>query len=68
MGQTAEIAARTGATVIAAAELGGYIAQRVVALGGSRKQVWGGAISGRKKVSATSRSSFSRRSTAPAMR
>ena len=50
MGQTAEIAARTGATVIAAAELGGYIAQRVKALGGNPKQVWGAAISGRKKV------------------
>ncbi len=50
MGQTAEIAARTGATVIAAVELGGYIAQRVKALGGNPKQVWGAAISGRKKV------------------
>ena len=50
MGQTAEIAARTGATVIAAAELGGYIAQRVKALGGNPKQVWGAAISGRKKI------------------
>ncbi len=50
MGQAAEIAAKTGATVIAAAELGGYIAQRVKALGGNPKQVWGAAISGRKKV------------------
>ena len=50
MGQAAEIAARTGATVIAAGELGGYIAQRVKALGGNPKQVWGAAISGRKKV------------------
>ncbi len=50
MGQAAEIAARTGATVFAAAELGGYIAQRVKALGGNPKQVWGAAISGRKKV------------------
>jgi L-ascorbate metabolism protein UlaG (beta-lactamase superfamily) len=49
MGQTAEIAARTGATVIAAAELSGYIAQRVTALGGNRKQVWGAAIGGRRK-------------------
>ncbi len=48
MGQSAEIAARTGATVIAAAELGGYIAQRVKALGGNQKQVWGAAISGRR--------------------
>ena len=39
MGQAAEIAARTGATVFAAAELGGYIAQRVKALGGNPKQV-----------------------------
>ena len=50
MGQVAEIAARTGATVIAAAELGGYIAQRVKALGGNPKQVWGAAISGRRKI------------------
>ena len=50
MGQAAEIAARTGATVIAAGELGGFIAQRVKALGGNPKQVWGAAISGRKKV------------------
>ncbi len=50
MGQAVEIAARTGATVIAAAELGGYIAQRVKALGGNPKQVWGAAISGRKKI------------------
>ena len=50
MGQTAEIAARTGATVIAAAELGGYIAQRIKALGGNPKQVWGAAISGRRKI------------------
>ncbi len=50
MGQTAEIAAKTGATVIAAAELGGYIAQRVKALGGNPKQVWGAAISGRRKI------------------
>ncbi len=50
MGQAAEIAANTGATVFAAAELGGYIAQRIKALGGSPKQVWGAAISGRKKV------------------
>ena len=50
MGQVAEIAARTGATVIAAAELGGYIAQRVKALGGNPKQVWGAAIGGRKKI------------------
>ena len=50
MGQTAEIAARTGATVIAAAELGGYIAQRIKALGGNPRQVWGAAISGRRKI------------------
>ena len=50
MGQAAEIAAKTGATVIAAAELGGYIAQRVKALGGNPKQVWGAAISGRRKI------------------
>ena len=50
MGQTAEIAARTGATVIAAAELGGYIAQRIKALGGDPKQVWGAAVGGRRKI------------------
>ncbi len=50
MGQAAEIAAKTGATVFAAGELGSYIAQRVKALGGNPKQVWGAAISGRKKV------------------
>ena len=36
--------------MIAAAEFGGYIAQRVKALGGNPKQVWGAAISGRKKI------------------
>ena len=50
MGQVAEIAARTGATVIAAFELGTYIAQRVKALGGNPKQVRGAAISGRLKI------------------
>ncbi len=50
MGQAAEIAAVTGATVIAAGELGGYIAQRIKALGGNPKQVWGAAIGGRKKI------------------
>ena len=50
MGQAAEIAAKTGATVFAAYELSGFIAQRIKALGGSPKQVWGGAIGGRSKI------------------
>ena len=50
MGQAAEIAARTGATVFAAYELGAYIAQRIKALGGNPKQVSFVLISGRKKV------------------
>ncbi len=49
-GNTVEIAARTGATIFVVAELGVNMASRIEKFGGSKKQVYGGAISGRKKV------------------
>ena len=47
MGQVVDIAANTGATVFAPAELGGWMAGKIAELGGSKSQVYGGAISGR---------------------
>jgi L-ascorbate metabolism protein UlaG (beta-lactamase superfamily) len=47
MGQAVDIAANTGATIFAPAELGGWMAGKVAELGGSKSQVYGGAISGR---------------------
>ena len=47
LGQAVEIAANTGATVFAPAELGGWMAGKIAELGGSKSQVYGGAISGR---------------------
>ncbi len=49
-GQAVDIAANTGAMIFAPAELGGWMAGRVAKLGGSKKQVYGGAISGRFKL------------------
>ncbi len=46
-GQAVEIAANTGATIFVPAELGGWMAGKVAEKGGSKKQVYGGAISGR---------------------
>jgi len=49
-GQSVEIAANTGATIFAPAELGGWMAGKVAELGGSKKQVFGGAVGGRYKL------------------
>ena len=46
-GQAVDIAANTGATVFAPAELGAWMAGKIAELGGSKSQVYGGAISGR---------------------
>ncbi len=46
-GQAVDIAANTGATIFAPAELGGWMAGQIAELGGSKSQVYGGAISGR---------------------
>jgi len=46
-GQAINIAANTGATIFAPAELGAWMAGKVVELGGKKGQVYGGAISGR---------------------
>jgi L-ascorbate metabolism protein UlaG (beta-lactamase superfamily) len=50
MGQTVEIAARTGAKVFVVAELGSIIQSRIGKFGGSKKQVYRGTIGGRTKV------------------
>jgi L-ascorbate metabolism protein UlaG (beta-lactamase superfamily) len=47
VGQAVDIAANTGAAVFAPAELGGWMAGQIAELGGSKSQVYGGAISGR---------------------
>jgi L-ascorbate metabolism protein UlaG (beta-lactamase superfamily) len=49
-GQAVDIAANTGATIFAPAELGAWMAGKVAELGGSKKQVYGGAISGRYQL------------------
>jgi len=50
MGQAVEIAANTGAAVFAPAELGGWMAGKIAEMGGSKSQVYGGAISGRYQL------------------
>ncbi len=50
MGQSVEIAANTGATIFTPAELGAWMAGQIEAKGGSKKQIYGGAISGRYKL------------------
>ena len=47
MGQSVDIAANTGATIFAPAELGRWMAGDIEKKGGSKDQVYGGAISGR---------------------
>ena len=49
-GNAVEIAARTGATIFTVAELGGWMQSQIEKFGGSRKQIYRGAISGRYKV------------------
>jgi L-ascorbate metabolism protein UlaG (beta-lactamase superfamily) len=49
-GDAVEIAARTGATIVTVAELGGWMQNQIEAFGGSKKQVYRGAIGGRYKV------------------
>jgi L-ascorbate metabolism protein UlaG (beta-lactamase superfamily) len=49
-GQSVDIAANTGATIFAPAELGAWMAGKIVEKGGSKKQVYGGAIGGRYKL------------------
>ena len=49
-GQAVDIAANTGATIFAPAELGAWMAGKVAELGGSKSQVYGGAISGRYQL------------------
>ncbi len=49
-GQAVDIAANTGATIFVPAELGAWMAGKIVEKGGSKKQVYGGAISGRYKL------------------
>jgi len=50
MGQTVEIAANTGATVFVVSELGSWMEGQIEKLGGSKKQIIRGAISGRYKL------------------
>lgn len=49
-GQAVEIAARTGATIFTVAELGSWMQSQIEKYGGSKKQVYRGAIGGRTKV------------------
>jgi len=49
-GNAVEIAARTGATIFTMAELGGWMQGQIENYGGSRKQIFRGAIGGRYKV------------------
>ncbi len=49
-GNAVEIAARTGATIFTVAELGGWMQGQIEKFGGSKKQIYRGAISGRYKV------------------
>ena len=49
-GNAVEIAARTGATIFTVAELGGWMQNQIEKFGGSKKQIYRGAIGGRYKV------------------
>lgn len=49
-GDALEIAAKTGATIFTVAELGSYMQSRIGKFGGSKKQIYRGAIGGRYKV------------------
>ncbi len=49
-GNAVEIAARTGATIFTVAELGSWMQSQIEKFGGSKKQIYRGAISGRYKV------------------
>jgi L-ascorbate metabolism protein UlaG (beta-lactamase superfamily) len=49
-GNAVEIAARTGATIFTVAELGGWMQGQIEKYGGSKKQIYRGAIGGRYKV------------------
>ncbi len=53
-GQAVEIAARTGATIFTVAELGSWMQSQIEQYGGSKKQVYRGAIGGRTKVGGVS--------------
>ena len=46
-GQAVDIAANTGATIFTPAELGAWMSGQIVKKGGSKKQIYGGAVSGR---------------------
>ena len=49
-GNAVEIAARTGATIFTVAELGSWMQSQIEKYGGTKKQIYRGAISGRYKV------------------
>ena len=49
-GQAVEIAAKTGATIFTVAELGSWMQSQIEKFGGSKKQIYRGAIGGRYKV------------------
>lgn len=49
-GSAVEIAARTGATIFTVAELGSWMQSQIEQFGGSKNQIYRGAISGRHKV------------------
>lgn len=49
-GNAVEIAARTGATIFTVAELGGWMQSEIEKYGGTKDQIYRGAISGRYKV------------------
>ena len=49
-GNAVEIAARTGATIFTVAELGGWMQNQIEKFGGSKKQIYRGAIGGRYKL------------------
>ena len=49
-GQAVEIAAKTGATIFTVAELGSWMQSQIEQYGGSKKQIYRGAIGGRYKV------------------
>ncbi|MCZ6466867.1 MAG: MBL fold metallo-hydrolase [Alphaproteobacteria bacterium] len=50
LGNAVEIAARTGATIFTVAELGSWMQSQIEKYGGTKKQIYRGAISGRYKV------------------
>ena len=49
-GNAVEIAARTGATIFTVAELGSWMQSQIEKYGGTKKQIYRGAIGGRYKV------------------